>query len=704
MTDILLGPDHILTFSHLFIAASSMCSLSSKLSLTPILGYVFAGVQVVSYIATNRPKAPDIVASTTRVFRAFKPTETTPSQVHASTISLIFIISFLAFFSFVITATTLNRTEIDRNDEKDPSEGGDPPEPDQGDSAENDLVANDGHDAGDDDAGGGDEPPPPPSPGAVVDDADKRRHWLLRFFIWMYQRFTTAMRFIVRLAPSVYRAMRWFTFIFDIYRLFGWISVIVNILSFVAIPACCFFPGNLGAFFLSGYGRQLIAAYINYALGPVASDVANPLITLILAWVQGTATSEQVVSALHLLVDTSIGGITRQVLKTVLDTLDGRPSNLVKMVMGSLAVFVIVATVHATWSRLRRIWAFLRNSYTKVARFLPAGGTWDVVRAVLHLALISLYIWWAVLPAWNKTIYKVVFPALGVLRRCWIPEYPSTINYSIRAVPLFAYIILVCIFSTPVYPTTLNTSINLCTDIPLSLPTLYTRRFLSLVGPLVTLLSTCFCHRHCYASGNPCLERHYIPPGRGYSAATSYSFHYRQLSRRETRAFNGTIYPPVAVTVQLCTVSAFSMLFRCIIPSFRRFISYFVLSCVSCLTSLLPFPLCVVQLLLPPSLRNADRQRYDVLGYLFIGSVVTCSSRHRTRRLEPCLRYCTDACSRYVEKPPSVFNTYSDICAKDRILFIDPAQFFWWLPDLGCAIASWSTCVDTICMTSRSDA
>ncbi|KAJ7756161.1 hypothetical protein B0H16DRAFT_693671, partial [Mycena metata] len=212
-------------------------------------GYIFAGfrVHVVSYIATKRPKAPDILSREfcacpdprKRPFR--KPSRPPPPSCESSPPWLSSRSSLPPPLSTVPTSTaTTRRTLPGAVTLPNPTKA---TWPKTIPSRRWRRVSS------------------TPSPGVVVDDADQRRHWLIRFFVWLHQHLWRP--FVSHLTRCALGLPRHALVQVSFQRLPAlWLDIGYCQHPIVSCHPCCFCPGSFGAFFISGYGQRMISLYM----------------------------------------------------------------------------------------------------------------------------------------------------------------------------------------------------------------------------------------------------------------------------------------------------------------------------------------------------------------------------------------------------------------------------------------------------------
>ncbi|KAJ6524518.1 hypothetical protein B0H19DRAFT_1243931 [Mycena capillaripes] len=176
------------------MSAFSSLLLSSKPFLNPVVGFIVAGIHVASLVASSRPKAPDIDASTFSrpTLRVPDPTATFPHPIQVSVSVQVALASSIAILGLFIAILTLKGFATSTPGLKGSQDAADddPPEPDDdnlADGTPGDGGHPDTHGNGNGPTANGEEPPPPPPPGALGQAARKARHWLVQlllFILW----------------------------------------------------------------------------------------------------------------------------------------------------------------------------------------------------------------------------------------------------------------------------------------------------------------------------------------------------------------------------------------------------------------------------------------------------------------------------------------------------------------------------------------
>ncbi|KAK7029721.1 hypothetical protein R3P38DRAFT_875305 [Favolaschia claudopus] len=168
-----------------FIAAFAFSALGRKVVLHPLIGGVMIGLQVASFVADIRPKAPDIIAPSPSIADlggVYVPTRTILYQNDAlMTVSMVLGFNIAVVASLVAVLGFKGFFSSSSPSGRDPSDGC-PLEPGDGYSQDDDITDGNGNY---ENTGNGEEPPQPPSLGAAAAEVPRKsRHWLIRLLLW----------------------------------------------------------------------------------------------------------------------------------------------------------------------------------------------------------------------------------------------------------------------------------------------------------------------------------------------------------------------------------------------------------------------------------------------------------------------------------------------------------------------------------------
>ncbi|KAJ7147378.1 hypothetical protein C8R46DRAFT_1359874 [Mycena filopes] len=428
-------------------------SLSAKLPLNPLVGFLVTGLQLASFIAN---KAPNIVVSSTSLRVRLEPTATIPSQINVSLTFSILLASFLLFTSLAAALVTVN-SSIGQRDDKDPSGANDPPEPDD-DEDEDAPLSHDADGANDGPTADGEEPPPPPPPGAASDAPHKRGHWFWRLLLWIGRNILAALRFVWTYIRSAWRFIRWFM------RVSFWTSVWIltnDNITTIATHTVWYFRRPIVektvAFLLSTRGRGIVAYLSSFVFGS-ATDIVNAAGSLLVACAEGQASPEQGIALagslttylfgsgadiVHAIGTFSVAyaqdqasleegvelvryllascGLDGQLLDCVLSFVAGQSSNKCKILISSITILVNLFLLHGSVKFIQKCLQYIGY----IAE---------------ELAVMCTYTFYVAIPTCKQNFHCFVVPSEWIIGCCWFAELSTAANLLILvALPVALY-------------------------------------------------------------------------------------------------------------------------------------------------------------------------------------------------------------------------------------------------------------------------